>query len=174
MTTISPVIPPPPLATPSAIARRGSGFQLILGTGMFAVCFAIFVAVSAMMTTLQEELHLTTSQTFIALSIPVLLGSLGRIPLGIMADRLGGKSVGIAVMLCSALAALAMGFVTSYWQLLTCGRFLGMSLAVFSVGVTFVSGWYPPQKQGSALGVYGAGNIGQSLAAWGCPVLAAF
>ena len=169
MSTISST---PPALPAIRLDRSGAGLQLALGTGMFAVCFAIFGSVSAMMTTLQEQLHLTTSQTFIALSIPVLLGSLGRIPLGILADRLGGKSVGIAVMLCSALAALAMGFVSSYWQLLTCGLFLGISLAVFSVGVTFVSGWYPPQKQGAALGVYGAGNIGQSLAAWGCPVLA--
>jgi NNP family nitrate/nitrite transporter-like MFS transporter len=66
-----------------------------------------------------------------------------------------------------------MGFVTQYWQLILCGLFLGISLASFSVGVGFVSGWYPPTKQGTALGIYGAGNIGQSLAAYGSPVLAA-
>jgi NNP family nitrate/nitrite transporter-like MFS transporter len=63
--------------------------------------------------------------------------------------------------------------VEGFWQLLACGFFLGISLASFSVGVGFVSGWYPPQKQGTALGVYGAGNIGQSLAAFGAPVVAA-
>jgi NNP family nitrate/nitrite transporter-like MFS transporter len=77
-------------------------------------------------------------------------------------------------MLCSALASVGMGFVGTYWQLILCGFFVGISLAVFSVGVTFVNGWYPPKKQGSALGVYGAGNIGQSVALWGCPFVAAY
>jgi NNP family nitrate/nitrite transporter-like MFS transporter len=66
-----------------------------------------------------------------------------------------------------------MGFVSEYWQLVVCGFFIGIALASFSVGVGFVSGWYPPKRQGYALGVYGAGNIGQSLAAFGSPVLAA-
>jgi NNP family nitrate/nitrite transporter-like MFS transporter len=57
--------------------------------------------------------------------------------------------------------------------LIVCGFFIGVALASFSVGVGFVNGWYPPEKQGAALGVYGAGNIGQSLAAFGSPLLAA-
>jgi NNP family nitrate/nitrite transporter-like MFS transporter len=66
-----------------------------------------------------------------------------------------------------------MGFVSSYTQLLVAGFFAGVALASFSVGVGFVSRWYSPATQGTALGVYGAGNIGQSLAAYGSPVLAA-
>jgi NNP family nitrate/nitrite transporter-like MFS transporter len=66
-----------------------------------------------------------------------------------------------------------MGWVREYWQLLACGFFIGVALASFSVGVGFVSGWYPPARQGFALGVYGAGNIGQSLAAFGAPLLVA-
>jgi NNP family nitrate/nitrite transporter-like MFS transporter len=76
-------------------------------------------------------------------------------------------------MACAALAAGAMGLVQEYWQLLLCGFFTGVGLAGFSVGVGFVSPWYPPSRQGAALGVYGAGNIGQSLAAFGSPVVAA-
>jgi MFS transporter, NNP family, nitrate/nitrite transporter len=68
--------------------------------------------------------------------------------------------------------AMLMGFVAAYWQLVLCGLFIGIALASFSVGVGFVSGWYPTSKQGTALGVYGAGNIGQSLAAFGSPLLA--
>src|SRR3569832_317594 len=91
--------------------RTGAGLQLALGTGAFAVCFAIFGADSAMMPLLKKQMSLSPSQAFIAISLPVLLGSLGRIPLGILTDRIGGKMVFIAVMACAALAATAMGFV---------------------------------------------------------------
>src|SRR3954466_10813914 len=132
-----PTQPPQNTAGSSDAARPGAGLQLMLGTGGFAVCFAIFGSVSAMMMTLQTQMKLSDREAYIALSIPVLLGSLARIPLGILADRVGGKVVFIAVMLVSALAAVAMGFVGTYWQLLLCGLFLGISLAVFSVGVSF-------------------------------------
>ncbi len=159
-------------AQPST-AARGSGLQLALATGAFACCFAIFGSASAMMPLLRDRLQLSPVQVSIALAVPVLLGSLGRIPLGIWTDRSGGRLVFSATMVASILPAIGMGFVDEYWQLLMCGFFLGISLASFSVGVGFVSGWYPPQKQGTALGVYGAGNIGQSLAACGAPVVAA-
>ena len=107
-----------------------------------------------------------------ALAVPVLLGSLGRIPLGILTDARGGRVVFIGVMLCSVVPAVLIGWVTEYWQLLACGFLIGVALASFAVGVGFVNGWYPPQRQGTALGVYGAGNIGQSLAAFAAPVLA--
>ena len=105
------------------------------------------------------------------MAIPVLLGSLGRIPLGLLTDRLGGRKVFTWTMIASVVAALLMGKVESYSQLLLFGFFTGIALASFSVGVAFVSGWYPPEKQGFALGVYGAGNVGQSLAAFGAPLL---
>jgi NNP family nitrate/nitrite transporter-like MFS transporter len=76
------------------------------------------------------------------------------------------------VMLLSIIPAVFMGWVSSYWQLVLCGFFIGIALASFSVGAGFVSGWYPPEKQGAALGIYGAGNVGQSLAAFGSPLLA--
>ena len=77
-----------------------------------------------MMPLLKKQMNLSPTQAFIAVSIPVLLGSLGRIPLGIMTDRIGGKVVFIGVMFCSALAAVAMGFVSQYWQLIACGLFI--------------------------------------------------
>jgi NNP family nitrate/nitrite transporter-like MFS transporter len=152
---------------------RGSGPQLALATGAFACCFAIFGSASAMMPLIRDRLELSAVQVSIALAVPVLLGSLGRIPLGIWTDRSGGRLVFSAVMAASIVPAVAMGFVEEYWQLLVCGFFLGIGLASFSVGVGFVSGWYPPHKQGTALGVYGAGNVGQSLAAFGAPIVAA-
>jgi NNP family nitrate/nitrite transporter-like MFS transporter len=161
------------LSRPTNTPRSGSGnaLQLTLATGAFAVCFAIFGSVSAMMPLLREELRLTSIQVSIALAVPVLLGSLGRIPLGILTDRYGGRIVFLGVLICSIIPAVLMGWVDGFWQLLLCGLFIGIALASFAVGVGFVSGWYPPERQGYALGVYGAGNIGQSLAAFGAPVV---
>ncbi len=157
------------MASSSSSART----QLVLGTGAFALCFAVFGSLSAMMPILSKQMHLTPLQKGIALAVPVLLGSLGRIPLGMLTDRFGGRWVFSAVMALSVIPSFLMGNVHDYAHLITFGFLIGISLASFSVGVGFVSGWYPANKQGFALGVYGAGNIGQSLAAFGAPVIAA-
>src|SRR5215469_11128925 len=147
--------------------------QLALGTGAFALCFAVFGSLSAMMPILSRQMHLTALQKSIAVAVPVLLGSLGRIPLGMLTDRLGGRSVFTAVMALAIIPAFRMVGLKDYPHLLAYGFLIGIGLASFSVGVGFVSGWYPAGKQGFALGVYGAGNIGQSLAAFGAPFIAA-
>ncbi|MFZ2491773.1 MAG: MFS transporter [Thermoanaerobaculia bacterium] len=147
--------------------------QLTLGTGAFAVCFAVFGSVSALMPLLKKQLGLDPVQVSIAIALPVLLGSLGRIPLGILTDRMGGRKIFSIVMALTIVPAVLMGFVDSYTQLLVYGFFLGIGLASFSVGVAYVSRWFPPEAQGKALGIYGAGNFGQSLASFGAPLIAA-
>jgi NNP family nitrate/nitrite transporter-like MFS transporter len=165
--------PVPGSGSPYGDGPRGNPLQLALGTGAFAVCFAVFGSVSAMMPLLKKDLGLSPMQVSIAVAIPVLLGSLGRIPLGMLTDRFGGRWVFVAVMASATVAAACMGFVREYWQLLACGFFTGIGLASFAVGVGFVSPWYPASRQGAALGIYGAGNIGQSIAAFGSPAVAA-
>jgi MFS transporter, NNP family, nitrate/nitrite transporter len=154
-------------------SKSSAKLQLALGTGAFALCFAVFGSLSAMMPILSKQMHLTPIQKSIAVAIPVLLGSLGRMPLGMLTDRLGGRWVFTVVMALSIIPAFLMGGVHDYAHLIVYGFLIGIGLASFSVGVGFVSGWYPPTKQGLALGVYGSGNIGQSLAAFGAPVIAA-
>ncbi len=150
----------------------GNTTQLVLATGAFAICFAVFGSVSAMMPLLKKSLGLNTMQVSIAIAVPVLLGSLGRIPLGMLTDRYGGRLIFSIVMICSIVPAFLMGLVNDYSQLILCGFFIGIALAVFSVGVSFVSGWYPPAQQGYALGLYGVGTGGQSLAAMFAPFIA--
>jgi NNP family nitrate/nitrite transporter-like MFS transporter len=147
--------------------------QLTLGTGAFALCFAVFGSLSAMMPILSRQMHLTAVEKSLAVALPVLLGSLGRIPLGMLTDRFGGRIVFSVVMALSLIPAFLMGGVQDYPHLLIYGFLIGIGLASFSVGVGFVSGWYSAEKQGFALGVYGAGNIGQSMAAFGAPMIAA-
>ena len=126
--------------------------QLALGTGAFAFCFAVFGSLSAMMPILSKQMHLSPVQKSIAVALPVLLGSLGRIPLGMLTDRFGGRSVFSFVMLISIIPAFLMGTVHDYQHLLIYGFFIGIALASFSVGVGFVSGWYSAERQGFALG----------------------
>lgn len=161
-----------PGTTSPAAPSQGNALQLALGTGAFAVCFSVFGSVSSMMPLTKVRLHLTPVQTSIAIAVPVLLGSLGRIPLGILADRWGSRRVSLGVMAAAILGALALAEVASFAQLVAVGFFIGISLASFAATIGLASGWYPPARQGMALGVYGAGNIGQSLAAFGAPVLA--
>lgn len=161
-----------PSPTFPAAPSQGNVLQLALGTGAFAVCFSIFGSVSAMMPLTKVRLHLTPVETSVAIAVPVLLGSLGRIPLGIFADRWGSRRVSLGVMMAAILGAIALAAVDSFAQLVAVGFFIGISLASFASTIGLASGWYPPARQGMALGVYGAGNIGQSLAAFGAPVLA--
>lgn len=155
-----------------SIAPAGNTLQLLLATGAFAVCFAIFGSVSAMMPILKKQMGLSALQVSITVALPVLLGSLGRIPLGMLTDRYGGRRVFSLVMAGSIVPVVAMSYVRNYEQLLAAALGCGLALASFSIGIGFVSRWHPPQKQGFALGVYGAGNFGQSLAAFGAPVVA--
>jgi MFS transporter, NNP family, nitrate/nitrite transporter len=104
---------PSPTAPPA-----GNPLQLALGTGAFALCFAVFGSVSAMMPILRERLQLGPLEVSVGLAIPVLLGSLGRIPLGILTDQYGGRVVFMAVMAFSILPAVLMGWVEntgSWW-----------------------------------------------------------
>ena len=91
--------------------KSSASFQLVLGTGAFALCFAVFGSMSSMMPIISKHMALTPVQKSIAIAIPVLLGSLGRIPLGILTDRFGGRIIFSLVMLFSIIPAFLMGGV---------------------------------------------------------------
>ena len=93
-------------------------------------------------------------------AVPVILGSIARIPLGIVTDRYGGRIVFTVFLFFLAVPLLLAGFATSYGMLLGVALILGVAGAVFAIGVPFVARWFPPARQGMALGVYGMGNVG--------------
>ena len=152
--------------------KPGAARALFLSTSAFAVSFAIWGLISALAPTFAQTYGLSAKMKSLLIAIPVLLGSLGRIPAGMLADRFGGRRVFAALLVLAAIPAVAIGFSTSYAQLVWLGLFLGMAGTTFSVGVGFTSKWFAPEKQGTALGIYGMGNIGQSIAVFGAPVLA--
>lgn len=152
--------------------RPGAARALFLSTTAFAVSFAVWGLISALAPTFAQTYGLSAKMKSLMIAVPVLLGSLGRIPAGMLADRFGGRRVFAALLMITALPAVAIGFSTSYAQLIWLGLFLGLAGSSFAIGVGFTSRWFAPEKQGTALGIYGMGNIGQSVAVFGAPVLA--
>jgi NNP family nitrate/nitrite transporter-like MFS transporter len=146
--------------------------NLLLATVAFAIAFALWGLLSGLAPIFKARYGLTATQTSLMVAIPVLLGSLGRIPLGVLTDRFGGRVVFSSVLLFGLVPPFALAADHSYASLLLWGFWLGVTGATFSVGVAHVSRWYPPERQGTALGIYGVGNIGQSLALVAGPFLA--
>ena len=149
-------------------ARR----QLALSTISFACCFAAWGLIGAFAPHFRTLFHLSATQTALLVAVPVLLGSLARIPMGMLTDRYGGRALFTILMLLVVAPALLVPLASSYSELLLVGLFLGMAGSSFAIGVGFVSRWFPPGQQGGALGIYGLGNAGQSAAVFLGPVLA--
>src|ERR1017187_7536628 len=147
--------------------------HLLLGTVSFTVCFAAWGLISAFAPRFRQLFHLSATQTAFLVAVPVLLGALARIPIGMLADRFGGRAVFTVLMFFVAVPVALVPAATSYRSLLIVAFLLGMAGSSFAVGVGYVSRWFSMESQGSALGVYGLGNIGQSAAVFLGPVVAA-
>jgi len=150
---------------------RDANRSLALATIAFAFCFSAWGMLAPLAPKLQDELGLTDTETAVMISIPVVLGSLLRIPLGRLTDRYGGRPLFGAMLVYSAAAAVLVGFASSYAALLGAGFLLGAAGASFAVGVPYVAEWFPRERQGYALGIYGVGNIGTAVAAFSIPAI---
>jgi NNP family nitrate/nitrite transporter-like MFS transporter len=159
----------------SAVPRPGAYRALVLSTLAFALCFAVWGLVSPLATRFQELYELSSTQISVVIATPVILGSLFRIPIGLLTDRFGGRAVFTALMLVLIVPVLFIGLLGgSFGGLLFWGFFLGLAGSSFAVGVPFVNKWFPPHMQGLVLGIYGMGNIGSAIAAYAAPAIAAF
>ena len=151
--------------------RSGATRNLVLATIAFALCFSAWGMLAPLAPKLQDKLDLSNTETAVMIAIPVVLGSLLRIPIGLLTDRYGGRIMFTLLLGYSAGAALLIGFTTSYVALLVGGFFLGAAGSSFAVGVPFTAGWYEKERQGFALGVYGMGNVGTAIAAFSVPFI---
>ena len=148
------------------------GRALGLATISFGLSFAAWGLVGGLASTFSSLYELTASQSALLVAVPVLLGSLARLPMGILTDRFGGRLVFTALLLFSSVAAFLVPLTTSYPWLLVAAFLIGMAGSSFAVGAAFVSRWTPVARQGTALGIYGLGTMGQSLAVFVGPVVA--
>jgi NNP family nitrate/nitrite transporter-like MFS transporter len=151
----------------------GNARQLTLALVAFTVTFYGWALLGPLGPELQEDLDLTDVQLSVAVAVPVLLGSLMRIPMGVLTERFGGRSVFTVLLAFSIVPLVALGFIhDSFGAIIVLGFLLGFSGASFAIGVPFVNRWYPPEKQGTALGIYGAGMGGTVLAGLTAPRIA--
>ncbi len=151
--------------------NRSARTALALATIAFVVSFALWGMLAPMAKTFQTTLGLTEQQTWLLVAVPVLLGSIGRLPMGMLADRFGGRFVFGALLLAISVPAFMLSNAGSFRDLVLWGLLLGMAGTSFAVGVAFVSGWFSPQKQGLVLGIFALGTFGQSVGLFVVPVL---
>jgi NNP family nitrate/nitrite transporter-like MFS transporter len=129
----------------------------------FTVCFAVWTIFSIIGLGVKDELGLSETQFGLLVGTPILTGSLARVLLGVWADQFGGRRVFAGVMILAAIATFLTSYAHTYGQLLIAALGVGLAGGSFSVGVTYVSKFFPQQKQGTALGIFGAGNVGSAV-----------
>jgi NNP family nitrate/nitrite transporter-like MFS transporter len=153
----------------------GAERALWLSTIAFTVCFAVWTIFAIIGVRIQQELGLSETEFGLLIGTPILTGSLSRVFLGIWADQYGGRIIYVLTMLSAAIATFLLSYATSYPWMLVAALGVGLAGGSFAVGIAYVSKWFPPQKQGTALGIFGVGNIGAAVTAFVAPfVLVAF
>ena len=152
---------------PGLTATRSPHLMLGLATLGFALNFWAWALLSPLSIRFRADLALNSFQQALLVAVPVVVGSLGRIPVGAMTDRYGGRVMFPAVSFATIVPVLYLGLFGhgSYISLLIGGFFLGIGGTAFAVGVPFVNGWFAPARRGFAIGVFGAGMGGTAISA---------
>lgn len=176
-TTLEAAAPQAPVcASPTDIsAARAAQCHRILwfSTVNFTLLFAVWLMFAVLSVPIQKDLGLSDVQIGWLTAIPILNGALWRLHFGIWADRIGGKKLLTGLMFFVAIPVLAVAFAQNFWQLLACAFLIGFAGNSFSVGVAWNSAWFPRERQGYALGLFGAGNVGASITKLAAPALLA-
>jgi NNP family nitrate/nitrite transporter-like MFS transporter len=146
---------------------------LVTSTLAFTVMFAVWLMFGILGIPIKKELGLTDIELSWVTAVAVLNGSIWRLPAGMLADRIGGRKVTIAMLLATSVPAYFVSQATSYGMLLVLAFLVGFAGNLFSVGIAWNAAWYPRERQGFALGVFGAGNVGASVTKFiGPPIIA--
>lgn len=151
--------------------QKGS-FQLVLQTSSLVIGFMVWVILSSLMPYISADIDLTSSEMALVTAIPVILGSILRIPLGYWTNKYGARLIFTISFIILLLPVFIISSADSITILITGGLLLGIGGAVFSVGVTSLPKYYPKEKHGFVNGIYGAGNIGTAFTAFLAPVIA--
>lgn len=153
--------------------RSKAASVLTMNTVAFTVCFACWMLNGVLVTFLVEQEVYRWSETQIGwlIGIPVLTGALARLPVGILTDRYGGRPVYALLMLVSAVPMYLLSYADSYGEFLLASLGFGLAGASFAVGIAYTSVWFPRERQGTALGVFGMGNAGSAITSSLAPVI---
>lgn len=162
---------------PTDIAKStpGQNQALWMSTIAFTVCFAVWTIFAIIGVQIKQQLNLSETQFGLLVGTPILTGSLIRLALGIWTDQYGGRLVYTVTMLAAAVATYLLSYAQTYPQMLLAALGVGIAGGSFAVGIAYVSRWYPTEKQGTALGIFGAGNAGAAVTKFIAPfVLVAY
>ncbi len=139
----------------------------------FTICFTIWMMFGVIGISIKTALQLNETQFGLLTAMPVLTGALVRVPLGIWTDRYGGRVVLFGLMLATVIPIYLISYATEYWHFLALGLFVGLAGGSFSVGTPYVARWFKKERQGLAMGIFGAGNSGAAVNKFIAPVLIA-
>ena len=132
-------------------------------TTAFTVCFMVWMMFAVIGIPIKQNLGLNETQFGILVALPVLTGSLIRLPLGMWTDRFGGRIVFFILMLSTVFPIWLISRATEYWHFLVTGLFVGVAGGSFTVGIAYCARWFPKHRQGLAMGIFGAGNTGAAV-----------
>jgi NNP family nitrate/nitrite transporter-like MFS transporter len=132
-------------------------------TTAFTVCFMVWMMFAVIGIPIKQNLGLNETQFGILVALPVLTGSLIRLPLGMWTDRFGGRIVFFILMLSTVIPIWLIGYATEFWHFLVTGLFVGVAGGSFTVGIAYCARWFPKHRQGLAMGIFGAGNTGAAV-----------
>lgn len=152
--------------------KRGQALSVLISSTLaFTVCFMVWMMFGVIGIPIKKALNLNATEFGLLTATPVLTGSLIRVPLGIWTDKYGGRIVMAILMAITVPAIWMMSYATEFWHFLVIGLFVGLAGGSFSVGTPYVARWFPRNKQGFAMGVYGAGNSGAAVNKFVAPAL---
>lgn len=149
--------------TPHASERSARNRVLVISTFAFTLMFAVWLQFGILAIAIQEEFGLSDTQFYWLTALPVLNGSIWRLATGIWADKFGGRTVMLGIMLLTAIPTFMLSQVQSVTALFIVAFLIGFAGNAFSAGIAWNSAWFPREHQGFALGVFGAGNVGASV-----------
>jgi NNP family nitrate/nitrite transporter-like MFS transporter len=144
---------------------------VIMSTLAFTVCFMIWMMFAVIGVPIKQQLGLNETEFGILIATPVLTGSLIRVPLGMWTDKFGGRVVMFILMLSTVLPIWMISWATAFWHFLLTGLFVGMAGGAFTVGIAYCARWFPRERQGLAMGIFGAGNTGAALTKLLAPII---
>ena len=136
---------------------------LTASTVSFTVCFMIWMMFAVIGIPIKATLNLNETQFGILVAMPVLTGSLIRLPLGMLTDKFGGRPVFLILMLSTVIPIYGISLGTQYWHYLVTSLFVGVAGGSFTVGIAYCARWFPKHRQGLAMGIFGAGNSGAAV-----------
>ncbi|MDP2751745.1 MAG: nitrate/nitrite transporter [Rhodocyclaceae bacterium] len=157
--------------TGSAAYTRKAWSVVIMSTLAFTVCFMVWMMFAVIGIPIKQTLGLNETQFGLLVAMPVLTGSLIRLPLGMLTDRYGGRIVFTILMASTIVPIWMISYGTQFWHYLVMGLFVGIAGGSFTVGIAYSARWFPRKQQGTAMGIFGAGNSGAAVTKLVAPAL---